>query len=264
MILTCPECATSYFVDDLRIPRGGRMVRCSSCGARWRGGQETPDSEPESGSKAAQAEAGTSPVTATPDTDLEFVAGPATSPLRRPPPAPTKRPVGLYVAAGIAVGLAAIAGAAVVLRHQVVAVLPSTAPLFAAIGLPVNTTGLVIEEVKSRAVLDAGRPALAVTGSIRNTRRAPVQAPPIRIRLLDRAGKPVATTLYRPLNARLPSGARRYFAVSLPAPPAELHDLEIGFEAGGTQTLPAGADAPSTAEARALSPGPPDAVTHHE
>src|SRR3569623_481467 len=35
MILTCPECATSYFVDDSRISRAGRVVKCSSCGARW-------------------------------------------------------------------------------------------------------------------------------------------------------------------------------------------------------------------------------------
>src|ERR1700712_5101742 len=35
MILTCPECATSYFVDDSRIAAAGRTVKCSSCGARW-------------------------------------------------------------------------------------------------------------------------------------------------------------------------------------------------------------------------------------
>src|SRR5687767_8909725 len=40
MILTCPECATSYFVDDLRIPRGGRMVKCTTCGNRWRAFQD--------------------------------------------------------------------------------------------------------------------------------------------------------------------------------------------------------------------------------
>ena len=35
MILTCPECATSYFVDDAKIPAAGRSVKCSSCDARW-------------------------------------------------------------------------------------------------------------------------------------------------------------------------------------------------------------------------------------
>ena len=35
MILTCPECATSYFVDDSKIPAEGRAVKCAACGARW-------------------------------------------------------------------------------------------------------------------------------------------------------------------------------------------------------------------------------------
>src|SRR6201746_784556 len=34
MILTCPECATSYFVDDSRIAAAGRTGKCSNCGAR--------------------------------------------------------------------------------------------------------------------------------------------------------------------------------------------------------------------------------------
>ena len=53
MILTCPECATSYFVDDSKIPEAGREVRCASCGARWHAKHETtakvapePASEP--------------------------------------------------------------------------------------------------------------------------------------------------------------------------------------------------------------------------
>src|SRR5258708_20035722 len=54
MILTCPECATSYFVDDSRISPAGRTVKCSNCGARWtafpeaaEAAQDEPPSPPE-------------------------------------------------------------------------------------------------------------------------------------------------------------------------------------------------------------------------
>ena len=35
MILTCPECGTSYVVKDGAIPPGGRRVRCASCKHSW-------------------------------------------------------------------------------------------------------------------------------------------------------------------------------------------------------------------------------------
>src|SRR5579871_1981003 len=42
MILTCPECATGYFVEDDQIPAAGRSVRCAACGHRWSARPERP------------------------------------------------------------------------------------------------------------------------------------------------------------------------------------------------------------------------------
>src|SRR5580692_4374952 len=42
MILTCPECATGYFVQDDQVQASGRTVRCAACGHRWTAHPERP------------------------------------------------------------------------------------------------------------------------------------------------------------------------------------------------------------------------------
>ena len=36
MILTCPNCATRYVVEDADLRAEGRLVRCSACSEQWR------------------------------------------------------------------------------------------------------------------------------------------------------------------------------------------------------------------------------------
>jgi len=273
MILTCPECATSYFVDDLRIPRGGRMVKCTTCGNRWRAFQDRSLPEREEPEDEMLVEG---PRTPPPEDDLEFVSAPVT-PVRKPEPEKKKASPALVATMSVIAALAVAAGAAVIFRQQVVGVVPATAPVFAAIGLPVNTLGLVMD-AKLQAGFQAGKPVLSVTGSIRNVNKVPTEAPPIRIGLLDRNGKVLAGMLAQPLNAKIPPGAIRYFAISLPDPPSGAHDVDIAFEprakgkvaAGKGHAAPAEAHAapaehaPPPVEAQPLPADSPDALKKHE
>lgn len=270
MILTCPDCATSYFVDDDRVPPAGRVVKCTSCGNRWRALPEGAAEPP-----AAPAAPPPEPAAAQPALvdDLEFVAAPVT-PRRTSERNPGPRRKGLLVGLGVLTALVAAVGAVVAMRQPIAGLVPGTAKLFAAVGLPVNSLGLVVEGVTYKAVLEAGRPALAVTGAIRNIRQEATQAPAVRMSLKDHEGAVVADYLVKTLNARVPPGGVRYFAISLPDPPANAHALEIGFDSGEKVTAkatpaadpvaPAGGHAAEPVEAKPLPANSPDALTPHE
>ncbi|MCR5874657.1 DUF3426 domain-containing protein [Phenylobacterium sp. J426] len=272
MILTCPDCATSYFVDDARIPPEGRVVKCSSCGNRWRAEREAPaeaaSSEPEIVAEPPVIEddivAEPAPAAQLPPEDVEIVAEPAPEPaLRRrsarPPPKPKAKSKRGAVIAWTALAATVVAAAGVVVfRDQIVRMAPASGGVFAAVGLPVDRLGLTIGDVRSVATLQGGRPVLSITGAIRNTRSETVTAPPLRVSILDRSGKPVAARIARPLNADVPPGATRYFAIAIADPPAGSASLDIVFEASPTPTAVAPADA-AQVDAR-MGPEPLDAT----
>ena len=242
------------------------MVKCTSCGNRWRAFQDRSEPEREKPEDEMLVEGPREPP-APPGDDLDFVTAPAV-PARKP--APKKASAGVVVGVSLLGVLAVALGGAVVFRQQVADLVPATAPAFAAIGLPVNTLGLVIEGVKQQKTFQAGRPVLSVTGAIRNVRKSSIEAPPIRINLVDKAGKPVAGVLAQPLNAKLPPGATRYFAVTLPDPPAGSHALDISFappaKGAKAHAVPAepAPHAVAPVEAQSLPADSPDALTKHE
>jgi predicted Zn finger-like uncharacterized protein len=271
MILTCPDCATSYFVDDDRVPPQGRLVKCSSCGNRWRAKPEgAPEPEPGSPSLRPTPDVVADVRVVRPEvTDDLDVIGPVGK--ARAKAKPDRKPAVALIAGLVgAVGLVAGLGAIIVMRQALVEAAPVVAPVFEAVGLKVDTLGLSIEDVTSKAVMQGGRAVLEITGVIYNRTKAEVGTPPIRISLLGKDGVVVAGMLARPLNARVPAGARRYFAVSFPNPPKGSHELEITFDPVPTN---AGADhhaepvaqpAPAAVEAKPLPADSPDALTPHE
>jgi hypothetical protein len=190
----------------------------------------------------------------------------------RPAPTPPPRRKGGSVfawvaAAAVVVGLAA---GLLMFRSEIARMVPASRPVFASLGLPADPLGLVIEEVRADPAFQGGRPVLAVTGQIRNVRDAAATAPSLRVNLLDKAGKPVAAKVARPIDGRVPAGAVRHFAIAIIDPPASVHDLQVTFEDGKARAAapPRAAEAlltgPAPVDARPLPAGSPDALPQHD
>jgi len=231
MILTCPDCATSYFVDDSKIPRDGRTVKCASCGTRWTARHETALELDVTEDEGAVAREPAAPV---PEPEaISDLPGDALPKVFRAK-AETGRKVREAATVGVVWGVMAVTmglmiGAAVLFRVDVVKAWPRSAAAYAGIGLPVNSLGLVIEGEKAEPALQEGHAAIAISGMIRNVESRAIETPPLKISLLNKAGKPVATKIARPADGLIPPGETRHFALTMLDPPSSADQVEIAF-----------------------------------
>ncbi|MFN3524043.1 MAG: DUF3426 domain-containing protein [Phenylobacterium sp.] len=272
MILTCPECATSYFVDESKIPPEGRLVKCAACGARWTAHPEPePQAEPEPAFELEEpaeaaapeiepAEAAVEDEPALTGEDLPKVFRAKADESRRVREAAATG----VVWAGMAASVAVLIALAIVFRVDVVRLWPRTAGAYASVGLPVNSLGLTIEGVRAEPSLQEGHAALSVSGMIRNIEGRAIVTPPLRISLLGKDGKPLATKIARAADPRIPPGETRHFALVMLDPPATASELEIAFApdapAHGAATAPKAKAAHAAPELR--GPAEPAAPAH--
>jgi len=217
------------------------MVKCASCGARWTATLEDPldlaVSEDEGALAREAAPEAEAPVA------VSELPGEALPKVFRAK-ADTERKVRAAAAAGIGwaamgAGLVLLLALIVVFRRDVVRAWPQSAGAYALVGLPVNNLGLVIEGVRAEPSLQDGHAALSVSGMIRNVEDRSVVAPPLRITLLNKAGKTLSTKIARPADARVPPGETRHFALAILDPPSAAHDLEVGFAPEAARPQPA-------------------------
>ncbi len=259
MILTCPECASRYFVDDSKVGSAGRVVRCASCGHRWTArNEEALDlfDEPEAPTLARQiesveenpeppaAEVEEPPVSALPGEELPKVFRARADAERRLREATTTG----VIWAGMAAAMAVIVVAALIFRIDVVKILPGSAGAYAAVGLPVNTVGLVIDRdsIKAQPLMRDGHAAVTITGTIRNITEHDVVAPPLRVELLNKEDKRVAGQLAAAADAKIPPGEVRHFSITFLNPPRTAKDLQIAFatEPGAAKAVKAALKTP--------------------
>jgi predicted Zn finger-like uncharacterized protein len=127
------------------------------------------------------------------------------------------------------VGLVALNAALIGWRADVVRLVPQTASLFAAIGLPVNLRGLVFEGLSSTKDTQDGVTVLVVEGNIMNPTSRQVDVPRLRLALRDQDGHEIYSWTVLPARSALGAYEVLPFRSRLASPPAEGRYVVVRF-----------------------------------
>jgi predicted Zn finger-like uncharacterized protein len=210
MLIVCPACANSFLMADTSLGSFGRHLRCRVCETVWFVRPSGP--------------AQTSLVEASDDPRRfrhgVFLSGQGQRAWPRVSPA-----------LGGFLGLIVLAMALVGFREHVVRLAGSAAPVYAAIGLPVNLHGLSIRAMKSTLLEEPNVRVLAVEAEITNLRQTQTQLPDLRLALRGRDGQEIYSWTAKPPKARLEGGESIAFRTRLSAPPEGARDLLVRFAA---------------------------------
>jgi predicted Zn finger-like uncharacterized protein len=229
MILTCPSCATSYFTPDEAIGPTGRTVRCKSCQHTWRASLDEPlelggEAPVEPASFGSRDEAVSESLAETPAPELPKAFRARAEQQRRLRRAAAHGAVW----AGIASGFALLLASAWLFRVEVVETFPKAAAAYAAVGSPVNPTGLDFEAISaSPSPGDPGR--VLVSGALRNVRDNEVVAPPVRVALLDVHGAEIGHAVVRIDAAPVLPGKVQGFAALIDDPGGKGQGVGVDF-----------------------------------
>jgi predicted Zn finger-like uncharacterized protein len=125
-------------------------------------------------------------------------------------------------------GLALIVGL-VLQREAVVRHVPSSAPLYAALGLKVNIKGLVFEDIASTAFREGEARFLVVEGMVRNVRNEASPVPLIEVSVRGEDGRTLYSWTAEPPRSTLPAGEALHFRTRLATPPEAGRAVAVRF-----------------------------------
>jgi predicted Zn finger-like uncharacterized protein len=117
----------------------------------------------------------------------------------------------------------------VVWRTDMVRLLPQTASLYAAVGLPVNLRGLALENIYMSRVEQEGIGVLVVEGSIVNVTSRPVEVPRLRLAVRNEAKHEIYAWTAPPSRSILAPGDKLPFRSRLASPPADAREVQVRF-----------------------------------
>ncbi|PHS38475.1 MAG: hypothetical protein COA91_08095 [Robiginitomaculum sp.] len=258
MILTCPECATRFQIADDAVGSNGRTVRCSQCSTTWFVAAE-PDA-------LALNEAEKYEVQKQEDLREEIIRKPVSDMSGEIPALdadshhedgllPSFEPdetlqvgahatirdqaerkkvrrrlldVGMIWIVTLVI-LALFALAAYLFRAKIVAQFPGAAPVYRAIGLEANSSGLEIYGLETREGNTDGVEVLIVTGKIKNFDTKPRNVEMIRLNFKNTAGEVLASWVVEPPKSVLKPGETISFISQYPNRPVGATKLAPEF-----------------------------------
>jgi predicted Zn finger-like uncharacterized protein len=152
-------------------------------------------------------------------------------PIRRARRAASHKP-SRWTGAGLPALILALVAANAVLfawRGHVVRLLPQTASLYGAVGLPVNLRGLAFQNIKTTREMQDGVGVLVVEGSIVNVAGKAVEVPRLRLAARNDSKNEIYTWTTLPTRSVLGPTEELAFRSRLASPPEDARDVIIRF-----------------------------------
>ncbi|MFT4074593.1 MAG: zinc-ribbon domain-containing protein [Asticcacaulis sp.] len=230
MILSCPNCATKYTLNDSQLGERGRTVRCAACKTTWHAERpEKPAEKPIdlSFSDVKKTEKETVE-------DLHKVKAKKLPLKYRAILEDKKRMKALaaqgLVWSGMAGAFAVVLALGFFLRVDIVRAFPRVAGAYAMVGLPVNWSHMELSNQTAASGFKNGRFIVTIQTQVKNLSDKPVPVPPVRVRLFDASQQEFTSVLKTPNGLVVPPKATRTLTFDVDDPKNLTSSLDLKFD----------------------------------
>lgn len=227
MLIDCPGCAKSYHIIKAALGPNGRRVACPRCDTIW---FVAGSAKPLAPALAAPIEVPLEEMLR----PLYKIASPANPKQRAAAPSGF-----VSFLKNICAGMAILAfGMALIgFRADIVQLLPMTGRAYAALGLPVNLSGLELRDLHTISTSDATGPVIDIAGEIANTQARDTDVPPIALSIRDGHGETLYSWMVSAQKLRLAAGQVIPFHARLAEPPATGREVIARFATAESERL---------------------------
>jgi predicted Zn finger-like uncharacterized protein len=230
MLIVCPTCISTYRLDPAALDRAPTLMRCAHCCETWSPfpGDDRVAVNGSSGDRGPVDCHGRS----APQLGAAAPIGSRRKlgPVRQDQSAASAQhetralPALLALAVAVGSGMAAVGWRAPLTRS-----IPSAAPLYAALGLPVGADALTIQDVRSQLAREGDGKVIQVEGEIANGRTRTISVPDLRVVVRDQMKQTLYSWQAAPPKASLAPGEAITFESRFPTPTGNGQDVLVSF-----------------------------------